>query len=88
VKRWQVRDARFGLALREGDDALEVLVDFLHVKERADVRNAIKVLHVAEDGTLEANYRGQRLYAAPAPEEPKRSRGYQRCGPYGLQPPR
>jgi hypothetical protein len=69
VKRWQLRDTRFGLALLEGDDALDVLVDFLHVKERADVRNAIRVLHVAEDGTVAVTYRGQRLYAVPAAHE-------------------
>jgi hypothetical protein len=65
VRRWQVRDARFGLALREGESAVDVLTDFLHVRERADVRNAIKVVNVADDGTVEVNYCGLRLYAVP-----------------------
>jgi hypothetical protein len=66
--KFQVRDARFGLALREGDNAVDVLTDFLHVRERADVRNAIKVVHVEDDGTVEVNYRGLRLYAVPVKE--------------------
>ncbi len=44
--KYQIRDARFGLALREGDHTLDVLTDFLHVRERADVRSAIKVVRV------------------------------------------
>ncbi len=63
--KYQIRDARFGLALREGDHALDVLTDFLHVRERADVRSAIKVVRVEDDGTVAVNYRGLRLYAVP-----------------------
>jgi hypothetical protein len=64
--KYQIRDTRFGLALREGDNALDVLTDFLHVRERSDVRNAIKVVHIEHDGTVEVNYKGLRLYAVPA----------------------
>jgi hypothetical protein len=63
--RFQIRDSRFGLALREGESAVDALTDFLHVRERADIRNAIKVVHVEDDGTVEVNYRGLRLYAVP-----------------------
>lgn len=64
--KYQLRDTRFGLALREGDTALDALTDFLYVQERADVRNAIKVIHAGEDGRVEVNYKGLRLYAIPA----------------------
>jgi hypothetical protein len=67
--RYQIRDTRFGLALRNGDNAIDVLTDFLHVRERADVRNAIKVVRIEDDGTFEVNYRGLRLYAVPASDE-------------------
>jgi hypothetical protein len=63
--KYQVRDARFGLALADGKNAIEALTDFLYVRERADVRAAIKVVHVEDDGTVAVNYRGLRLYAVP-----------------------
>jgi hypothetical protein len=66
--RYQIRDSRFGLALREGESAVDALTDFLHVCERADVRAAIKVVHVEDDGTVEVNYKGLRLYAVPVEE--------------------
>jgi hypothetical protein len=63
--KYQIRDTRFGLALREGDNALDVLTDFLHVRERADVRNGIKIVNIEDGGTVEVNYKGLRLYAVP-----------------------
>ena len=68
--KYQIRDPRFGLALREGDNALDVLTEFLHVRERADVRSAIKVVRVEDDGavqvnSVQVNYRGLRLYVVP-----------------------
>jgi hypothetical protein len=63
--RFQLRDSRFGLALREGETAVDALTDFLYVQERSDVRAAMKVVHVADDGTVEVNYKGLRLYAVP-----------------------
>jgi hypothetical protein len=66
--RFQIRDSRFGLALSEGESAVDALTDFLHVRERADVRAAIKVIHVGDDGTVDINYKGLRLYAVPVEE--------------------
>lgn len=66
--RFQIRDTRYGLALRDGESAVDALTDFLHVRERADVRAAIKVVHVADNGAVEVNYRGLRLYAVPVEE--------------------
>jgi hypothetical protein len=63
--RFQIRDPHFGLALTEGESAVDALTDFVYVRERADVRAAIKVVHVEDDGTVEVNYKGLRLYAVP-----------------------
>jgi hypothetical protein len=63
--KYQVRDHRFGLALADGENGVDALTDFLHVRERADVRAAIKVVHLDDDGTVEVNYKGLRLYAVP-----------------------
>jgi hypothetical protein len=63
--KWQVCDARIGLA-RDGKDALDVLTDF---SARARTRGRAcsdHVVHVSDDGTVEVNYKGLRLYAVPA----------------------
>lgn len=62
VRKFQIRDASFGLALYEGYDAKAALVSFLTDKFRAELDHSVQE---HEDGSASASYCGEQYQAIP-----------------------
>jgi hypothetical protein len=64
--KFQIRDSRFGLCLRDAETAEGALAAFLADKLAADGRIAMDTMQVRDDGSAETLCRGMRYVAIPA----------------------
>jgi hypothetical protein len=63
--RFQIRDADFGLALYDAENAREALLDFIADKERGAARLAVEDV---PDGEAALTWKGERYTTARVPD--------------------
>jgi hypothetical protein len=63
--KYQIRDSRYGLSIREAETAEGALAAFLADKLAADGRIAMDTMKAHDDGSAETLCRGMRYSAVP-----------------------